>query len=133
MDFPGCSDSKVSANNVGDPGSIPGSERSPGEGHGNSLQYSCLENSIDRGAWRTLLHRIAESDMTEATKHSCTHSPTIFSNLCEVSSPAPSPLTQHLPHSQRLPRSRSEFMNRCRRRFILQHFLRLSFGNSFYP
>ena len=83
-----------------DVGSIPGWGRSPGEGHGNSLQYSCLENSMDRGAWRTLLHRVTESDTTEAAKHTCTHSPTIFSNLCKVSSPAPSPLTQHLPHSQ---------------------------------
>ena len=48
MDFPGGSDSK--AYNVGDPGSIPGSGRSYGEGNGNPLQYSCLENSMDRGA-----------------------------------------------------------------------------------
>ena len=44
-------DGKVSAYNAGDPGSIPGSGRSPGEGNGNPLQYSCLENSMDRGAW----------------------------------------------------------------------------------
>ena len=50
-DFPGGSDGKVSAYNVGDPGSIPGSGRSPGEGNGNPLQYSCLENPVDRGAW----------------------------------------------------------------------------------
>ena len=42
---------KASAYNVGDPGSIPGSGRSPGEGNGNPLQYSCLENPMDRGAW----------------------------------------------------------------------------------
>ena len=42
---------KVSASTAGDPGSIPGSGRSPGEGNGNSLQYSCLENSVDGGAW----------------------------------------------------------------------------------
>ena len=48
--FPGGSDSKVSAYNVGDPGSIPGSRRSPGEGNGNPLQYSCLENPMDRRA-----------------------------------------------------------------------------------
>ena len=47
----GGSDSKVSAYNVGDLGLIPGSGRSSGEGNGNSLQYSCLENSMDRGAW----------------------------------------------------------------------------------
>ena len=50
-DFPGGSDGKASANNAGDPGSNPGSERSPGEGNGNSLQYSCLENPMDGGAW----------------------------------------------------------------------------------
>ena len=49
-DFPGGSDSKASAYNVGDPGSIPGSGRSPGEGNSNPLQDSCLENSMDRGA-----------------------------------------------------------------------------------
>ena len=49
--FPGESDGKESVCNAGDPGSIPGSGRSPGEGHGNPLQYSCLENSMDRGAW----------------------------------------------------------------------------------
>ena len=50
--FPGGSDGKESAHNAGDLGSIPGLERSPTEGKGNPLQYSCLENSIDRGAWR---------------------------------------------------------------------------------
>ena len=49
-DFPGGSEIKASACNVGDPGSIPGSGRSPGEGNGNPLQYSCLENFMDRGA-----------------------------------------------------------------------------------
>ena len=50
--FPGGSVSKESACNAEDLGSIPGSSRSPGEGNGNSLQYSCLENSMDRGAWQ---------------------------------------------------------------------------------
>ena len=49
--FPGGSVSKASAYNVGDLGSIPGSGRSPGEGNGNPLQYSCLENPMDRGTW----------------------------------------------------------------------------------
>ena len=49
MDFPGGSDSKVSAYNAGDLGSIPGSGKSPGEGNGNPLQYSYLENPMDRG------------------------------------------------------------------------------------
>ena len=51
MDFPGGSDGKVSVHNAGDEGSIPGSGRSPGEGNGNPLQYYCLENPMDRGAW----------------------------------------------------------------------------------
>ena len=55
------------AGNAGDQGSIPGLGRSSGEGHGNPLQYSCLENPMDRGAWRAAVHRITESDTTEAT------------------------------------------------------------------
>ena len=51
MDFPGGSDGKVSVYNAGDLGSIPGSGRLPGEGNGNPLQYSCLENPVDGGAW----------------------------------------------------------------------------------
>ena len=51
MGFRGGSDGKASACSVGDPGSIPGSGRSPGEGNGNPLQYSCLKNSMDGGAW----------------------------------------------------------------------------------
>ena len=49
--IPGGSDGKASACNAGDPGSIPGWGRSPGEGNGTPLQYSCLENSMDGGAW----------------------------------------------------------------------------------
>ena len=51
MDFPSGSDGKASVYNAGDPGSIPGSGRFPGEGNGNPLQYSCLENPMDGGAW----------------------------------------------------------------------------------
>ena len=51
QDFPGGSDSKASVYNVGDPGSIPGLGRSPGEGNGNPLQDYCLENPMDRGGW----------------------------------------------------------------------------------
>ena len=50
-DFSGGLDGKASAYNAGDPGSIPGLGRSPGEGNGNPLQYSCLENAMDRTAW----------------------------------------------------------------------------------
>ena len=60
-DFPGGSDSTVSAYNVGDPGSIPGLGRSPGEGNGNPLQYSCLENPMDREAWWATVHGVAKS------------------------------------------------------------------------
>ena len=56
--FPGGSDGKVSACNVGDPGSIPGLGKFPGEGNGNPLQYSCLENSMDQGAWQATVHGI---------------------------------------------------------------------------
>jgi len=50
-----------SAGDAGAMGSIPGLERSPGEGNGNPLQYSCLENLMDRGAWRTTVHGVAKS------------------------------------------------------------------------
>ena len=59
--FPGGSDGKESACNVGDLGSIPGSGRSPGEGKGNPLWYSCLENPMDRGAWWAIVHGVAKS------------------------------------------------------------------------
>ena len=62
-DFPGGSDGKVSAYNAGDPGSIPGSGRSPGEGDGNPLQYSCLENPMNGGAYSPWGPK--ESDTTE--------------------------------------------------------------------
>jgi len=62
-------ESACSAGDSGDVGSIPGSGRSPGGGHGNPLQSSCWENPIDRGAWWAAVHRVTESDMTEATEH----------------------------------------------------------------
>ena len=60
-DFPGGSDCKASAYNVGDLGLIPGLGRSSGEGNGTSLQYSCLENAHDRGAWQATVHGVAKS------------------------------------------------------------------------
>ena len=57
--FPRSSGSKESACNAGDLGSIPGSGKSPGEGNGNPLQYSCLENPMDRGAWWATVHGVA--------------------------------------------------------------------------
>ena len=64
LDFPGDSDGKESACNAEDPGSIPGSVRSPREGTGNPLQYSCLEKSVT-GAWQASLWGCRESDTTE--------------------------------------------------------------------
>ena len=63
--FPGGSDGKASVCNAGDPGAIPGLGRSPGEGNGNPLQYSCLENPMGGGALWATVHRVAESDTTE--------------------------------------------------------------------
>ena len=63
--FPGGSVGKESPCNAGDPGSIPGSGRSPGEENGNPLQDSCLENPMDRGAWWATVHGVAETDPTE--------------------------------------------------------------------
>ena len=59
----------ANAGDTRDVGSIPG--------HVNALQYSCLEKPMDRGAWRAIVHRIAESDMTEATLHAFTHAWTL--------------------------------------------------------
>ena len=56
--FPGGSDGKESACNAKDLGSIPGLGRCPGGGHGNPLQYSCLEDPMDRGAWWAIVHRV---------------------------------------------------------------------------
>ena len=57
----------ANAGDIRDAGFIPGLGRSPGEGNGNPLQYPCLENPMVRGAWWVTVHRVAESDMTEAT------------------------------------------------------------------
>ena len=59
--FPGGSDGKVSVRSAGDPGSIPGSGRSPGEGNCNPVQYSCLENSMDGRAWWATIHGVAKN------------------------------------------------------------------------
>ena len=70
LGFPGGSDGNKSACNEGDPSLFPGSGRSPGGGDGNPLQYSCLENPMDRGAWCTAVHGITKS-WTQLTKHTC--------------------------------------------------------------
>ena len=61
VDFPGDSDGKESACNEGDPGLIPGSGRSPGEGNGNVLQCPHMENPMDRGAWQSRVHGVTKS------------------------------------------------------------------------
>ena len=66
------SDSKETACNVGDLGSIPGLGRSPGGGHGNPLQYFCLENPMDRGAWWATAHRVTKS-RTQLSNLACMH------------------------------------------------------------
>ena len=63
LDFLGGSEGKESACNAGDLGSIPGLGSSPGGGHGNPLQYSCLENPMDRGAWRATVHGVAKNSL----------------------------------------------------------------------
>ena len=77
MCFPSGSDSKQSACSAGDPGSIPTSGRSPGEGNGYPLQYSCLENFMDREAWQALCpwdHRVRH----DGSNLACTHTHTLF-------------------------------------------------------
>ena len=61
LGFPSSSNGKASTCNAGDPGSIPGSGRSSEKGNGNPLQYSCLENFMDRGAWWAMVHGVAKS------------------------------------------------------------------------
>ena len=73
-DFPGDSDGKESACNAGDLGLIPGLGRSFGEGNGNPLQYSCLENPMDRGAWHATIHAVAESRTRLSDCHDCPYS-----------------------------------------------------------
>ena len=63
--FPGGSEGKESAYNAGDPGLIPGSGRSPGEGYGNPLQYSRLENPMDGGAWWATVHGVLQARILE--------------------------------------------------------------------
>ena len=71
--FPCGSDSKESACSAVGPGSIPRSERFPGEGNGNLFQYSCLENSMDREAWQ-VIHGVAEHQTQLSDSHSFIHS-----------------------------------------------------------
>ena len=68
MGFPHSSVSEESACSAGDLGSIPGLGRYPGEGKGNPLQYSCLENPMDRGSWQATVHGVAKVEHNLATK-----------------------------------------------------------------
>ena len=79
--FPGGSVVKRLPANAGDLGSIPGSERSPGEGKGNPLQYSCLENSMDRGGWQATVLGVAKSPTQRSNKTTATTQPLM---LCLV-------------------------------------------------
>ena len=73
MGFAGGLDSKESDCTVGDPGLIPGLGRSPGEGNGYLLQYSCLGNPIDRGAWWATVHVVAKRQTQLSDQHTHTH------------------------------------------------------------
>ena len=77
MGFTVGSDGKESACNAGDQSLIPGSRRSPGEGNGNPFQYSCLENSMDKGAWWVTVHGVAKSQ----TRLSDSHTHTFIFNI----------------------------------------------------
>ena len=83
MGFPGGTGGKEPLANVGDvrdTGLIPGLGRSPGEGHGNLLQYSCPENPMDRGAWRDIVHGVAKSQiqLKQFRKHASPCRPSRF-------------------------------------------------------
>ena len=67
MGLPGGSDGKNYACNAGDPSSVPELGRSSGEGNGYPLQYSCLENPMDRGAWKAMVHKVSKSWKRQAT------------------------------------------------------------------
>ena len=92
--FPGGSDSKESACNAGDPGSVLGSGRFPGEGHGNPPQYFCLKNSMDRGAWWATVHGVTEprspsSEWRVSEDWARTSLIVYYFWFCELVSPAP--------------------------------------------
>ena len=91
LGFPGGSDGNKSACNEGDPSLFPGSGRSPGGGDGNPLQYSCLENPMDRGAWRAAVHGVTENPTDGGAWRAAVHGVTRVTERhagCWLSSPA---------------------------------------------
>ena len=81
----------ANADDIRDAGSIPGSERSPGGGHGNPLQYSCLENPMDRGAWQATIHEVAKSQIQVKQLPS-------WSNPCGLTEPSHSKVSAKKNH-----------------------------------
>ena len=100
--FPGGSDGKEPACNAGDRGSVPGLGKSPGEGNGNPLQYSYLENPMDRGAWWATVQGVAKSQtrlndfyFTGRTLSTCAHLPVSSKRHCWISGPTLYLITSH--------------------------------------
>ena len=87
LGFAGGSGGKESACNAGDPGSILGSGRSPWEGTGNLLQYSCLENAMDRGTWQAIVHGVAKNWTWLSDSHTHTHTHTHFIHFSGTTPP----------------------------------------------
>ena len=98
---------KESACNAGDLGSIPGSGRSPGEGNGNPLQYSCLVNPMDRGAWQAAVRGIARVGLNLVTKTQHTPIAGLPWWLCGKESTCDAGDTGFIPGSERSPRDRN--------------------------
>ena len=116
--FPGGSASKESACNAGDPGLISGLGRSPGGGNGNPLQYSCLENRMDRGAWRATVHGVAGSDMTGNT----------FTFISQLSTTEPGTHI-YLYHTSKGILESSEIKNRQVYHIIIQLLIIIAYNN----
>ena len=145
-EFPGGSEVKASACNAGDLGSTPGLGRSPGEGNGNPLQYSCLENPMDRGAWRATVHGVAKSQ-TQLSNFTFTslgnpHLLKVTEQYCCLKTeklhrkrllPHPTHLQQPIPKSPFFPRVDPQGTNGSEKKAILivlsQGFLFLQPGN----
>ena len=124
--FPGGSEVKVSACNAGDLDSIPGSGRSPGEGNGNPLQYSCLENPVDGRDWKAAVHSVAKSwtRLSDFTFLSLSQSKTNEKMSKKLRDLTPLHKQHHLYlHDVKLTSSRgkSEDVPRCKDQFFRDH------------